>query len=216
MSAPRAPRGSGTARAEKVKAAIAEAIKPFRDVPRRNRQSPQITRATVQRPDTQTLTCVECERTWSRPPKGGRPPRRCPQCASGVSPDPTPAPRVVTRLAELGPCRVCGVNDREERAQPDLHLACVERATDKAKKRRAALVANRVARAGGELAREDLVRRLALERAGLVSARGGRGRARPDREEGDDEDDEDGLTSDEVEAIDRITRGPGLSTEGIG
>lgn len=175
--------------------------------------------------DTRTLTCVECDRTWERARQRGQAPRRCPSCVA--KPKPGRVRKVVERgalealrRAPLPPpaitageaCRVCGVDDLEPRAQPDLHLACVEQATDKAKKRKA------VRRAGEPLAREDVIRRLALERAGLV---GKRGRGRPprgetaDRLEEDEDDDADGLTAEECEQIDRINRGPGLSTEGL-
>lgn len=183
----------------------------------------------MQRSENQTLTCVECERTWERPRQGGRPPRRCPSCAQGRTTNDVPictevveapAPRPTTTGVA---CRVCGVDDGEERAQADLHLACVEQATDKAKKRAATgkkisatKRAHRSEKAGVPLDRKDLIRRLAMQRAGLIgtSRRGRPPRARV--EQGEQSDDEAiGLTSDEVDAIDRITRGGGLATEGL-
>lgn len=177
--------------------------------------------------DLQSLVCVECERTWTRPKQGGRPPRRCPLCvqaASSPPAEPTPAPAPAPTPAPARPtstgvaCRVCGVDDGEPRAQRDLHLDCAELATNKVKKRQAARRANRIEKAGTPIAHDELVTRLALERAGLVSApRRDRGRpARTRVQEGEERDDEvDGLTADEVEHIEMITRGGGLATEGL-
>jgi hypothetical protein len=112
---------------------------------------------------------------------------------------------------------VCLVLDDAERAQPDLHMACVERATDRAKKKQANRNATRRANAGTPLTHDELVTRLALERAGLVGGSGRRSPrgGSPDRLEERDEDEEDGLTSEEVAHIEMITRGGGLSTEGL-
>ena len=89
---------------------------------------------------------------------------------------PSPAARTSTPIA----CRVCGVDDWTERAQPDLHLACAETAAHRAKiaKRRGGRPpqAKPAPAPGAPIARADLIRMLAADRAGRGEGAVKRGR----------------------------------------
>jgi hypothetical protein len=125
------------------------------------------------------------------------------------------------------PCRVCKVDDGDERVQPDLHRRCMERATTQAAKRRAVRRPRTAAAPGPVLTRAELVARLARdraagdERAALEPRRRGRppkNAARPRDVEPSDHDQEEEIvfTGDEVAAIDQLARGRGLATIGLG
>ncbi len=169
--------------------------------------------------ETVELTCGACGRTWERARQRGQKPKRCPSCVRPAAPPPArePEPKLET-FVQSGTgvaCRVCGVDDGELRAQPDLHLGCVERATTRAIKRAKAVRAGRVDRAGDKLDRDELIRRLAADRA-VAAAPARRGRKNLEEDNDRDEQGEPELTGDEVAAIEMVSRGRGLATDGIG
>lgn len=82
-----------------------------------------------------------------------------------VSAPPLPPPVPVAHAEDNPPtgtgvaCRVCAIDDLGDRAQPDLHTRCIERAAALAKKKRQVLLHVR------PLTHEQLVAKLAADRA---------------------------------------------------
>lgn len=115
-------------------------------------------------------------------------------------------------------CRVCGKDDVDERAQVDLHMRCVEKATNRAleRSRRAPKAEPEAAAAGRTLGHAELVRRLAAERAPLVQAAAPRHRRSAGTSADESDDDGPALTGEESAAVESLSRGGGLSTGGLG
>lgn len=100
------------------------------------------------------------------------------------------------------PCRVCGKDDGEDRAQADLHVRCIEKAAKAARAR--------AHPPGRRLTRATLVARLAAERDTTRSSRARATAAQVDPDELDHQEPA------ELEDL-REDLGPGaLSTEGLG
>jgi hypothetical protein len=167
-----------------------------------------------------------------------------PPAGPGSSPPRSSSSAAADRTTGTGtPCRVCQVDDGDDRVQPDLHRRCIERATSRAielrEKRSAArrrqVPAPEAAPVGRPLSHAELVARLAADRGGGGDLQADdqeheerpappprrRGRPpksapRPPADPADDGADVPELTADELDTVDDALGRMGLATGGLG
>lgn len=134
------------------------------------------------------------------------------------------APPIAPAATSTGvACRVCGVDDGDERVQPNLHRRCVEGAIRAVKRRKKPARAPRSHVApdvGAPLSHAELVQRLAADRAARVAPAPAGKRRGPKPRLRDREDDEAPgplFHGDQLDAgADVAIAGLGLSTSGLG